>query len=101
MKIAINACYGSFGLSEKALALLKQRGLDKVDRWGNNVSRDDPRLISVIEELGHEASRVGENVVIIEIPDGVTDWYIQDYDGYETVSEGRVWRYEDNEDEEV
>lgn len=48
-------------------------------------------MISVIEELGDEASGTYGRVVVIEIPNDV-DWEIDDYDGWESIHEKhRVW----------
>ena len=55
------------------------------------LERTDKDLISVIEELGIEASGRFGRIVVIEIPDDV-DWEIDDYDGIETIHEKhRVW----------
>jgi hypothetical protein len=52
-----------------------------------SIQRDDPDLISVIEELGaDEASGLHANLSIVEIPDDV-DWEIDEYDGMECISE--------------
>jgi len=103
MKIAINTCYGGFHLSKQALFLLAEMGLNETTQWGNSrieyggsaLDRSDPRLISVIEKLGDEASSPGEDIKIVEIPDDAKDWYIIDYDGKETIHEGRTWSYEE------
>lgn len=56
-----------------------------------NLERTDEDLISVIEELGDEASGEYGSVKVIEIPDDV-DWKIDDYDGWESIHEKhRVW----------
>lgn len=138
MKIAINRCFGGFGLSDKAIEMIMKRkgfgcykykrtkykfrdGVDEFTRIDNNESsllfdyctkdlgkkineipnenywyygnleRTDEDLISVIEELGTEASGDYGDVAVIEIPDDV-DWEIDDYDGVETIHEKhRVW----------
>lgn len=62
-----------------------------VDRYGNEF-RTHPDLIKVVEELGEEkASGQLAELEIIEIPDGI-DWYIDEYDGVETIREAhRSW----------
>ena len=56
-----------------------------------DLERTDEDLISVIEELGNEASGEYGSVKVIEIPDDV-DWEIDDYDGIEAIHEKhRVW----------
>lgn len=87
MKIAINTSFGGFSLSRHAEFLLKNMGMS-TDR--HDIKRDDPRLIEIIEKLGDEASLTGD-IKVIEIPDDVKDWYIEEYDGIEWVAEGRKW----------
>ena len=78
MKIVINRCFGGFGLSAEAKALLLQQS-----RWMN---RGDPALVSVVETLGSEkASGEYAELKVVEIPDDVGEWYITDYDGNETI----------------
>ena len=100
MKVAINRCWGVFGLSEKAY---KELGF-KWDGYGyadnedfeivsddNLAYRTDKRLINVIEKLGNKASGKMSNVIIVEIPDGI-EFEIDDYDGQESVHEKhRSW----------
>jgi hypothetical protein len=90
-KIAINTCYGGFTLSEKALFLLKEKGLANTSCSCKKLERDDPRLIEVIEKLGEESSIPCGDIKIVKIPDDVKDWYIDEYDGMETIKEGRCW----------
>ena len=86
-KIVINACFGGFGLSEKAVSLL---GDDYKYEW--EIQRDDPELVRVVEALGTEASGECAELKVIQIPDGV-DWEINEYDGNEHVAEKhRTWR---------
>lgn len=90
MKVAINACYGGFGLSEKAFELYKEKAQTDIS-YANDIKRDDPILIEVIEELDHEADTCFSNLKIVEIPDGV-EWEVQEYDGYEHIAEKhRTW----------
>ena len=56
-----------------------------------DISRDDPVLIEVIEELGDAANGEHAELAIVEIPDDV-EWEISEYDGSEHVAEKhRVW----------
>ncbi len=92
MKVAINRCWGGFGLSKEAYEFL---GLEW-DGFGYAYSPDekrtDPALIECIEKIGSEkASGHFASVEVVEIPDDV-DWYIDEYDGMETVEEKhRSW----------
>jgi len=99
MEIAINTTFGGFTLSKAAIKILQTRNFGHLtDRYGNvesNNIRAHQAIIKVIKELGDEASDEG-SVKIVEIPDDVKDWYIDDYDGIEHIAEGRQWRFEEN-----
>jgi hypothetical protein len=89
-KIVINNCYGGFGLSEKAIEMmdLKDNEYEYID---DDIARDDPRLIDVVEKLGGKANGLYADLTVIEIPDDV-EWQIEEYDGMECVAEKhRVW----------
>jgi hypothetical protein len=120
MKVAINRCFGGFGISNEAFEkLLDRKGIafDKVepeeDRsflgasyfeaghtgddeyylsdYDMTQDRADPDLIAVIEELGDKANSNYSDIAIIEIPDDVK-WHIHEYDGLEHVAEDhRTW----------
>lgn len=79
MKIVINKCYGGFGLSEKAQKIL---GLAHMY---DDIERTDPKLIEVVETLGNEANGRYARLRVVNIPDDVTDWEIDEYDGAEKV----------------
>lgn len=56
-----------------------------------DIERDDPHLISIIEELGSDANDQFAELKIVEIPDDV-EWEIDEYDGWETIHEKhRSW----------
>ncbi|MEG0503181.1 MAG: hypothetical protein RR547_00920 [Raoultibacter sp.] len=89
-KIAINRCFGSFGLSGKAAEMLRSRWSD-CPKYLDDLSRDNDHLVSIVEELGDEAGDLLSELLIVEIPDGV-DWQIESYDGIEWVAEAhRTW----------
>ena len=102
-KIVYNACYGGFGLSNKAiqrysdlagLGLIYKEDSDR--GWGHwelpdgeywddsDLSRTDPILVQVVEELGKEADGPSAVLAIDELPSG-TLYHIHEYDGLETV----------------
>jgi len=114
MKIVINTCYGGFGLSEKATMLYgKKAGLNiiavpdesiksitnyyldevKDDNYfvDWDLKRNDPILVEVVEELGAESNGEYAKLKVVEIPDDVVDWRIEEYNGYEYICEGRRW----------
>lgn len=138
VKIAVNKCYGGFGLSEAGMIAYAQRkGLTlypesgricstywivppdqrptylEGDAWHNatlaereasnaaysaarisddDIPRDDPDLIAVIEQLGSEVcSGMCAKLEVVEIPDDVK-WQIEEYDGREWIAEvHRTW----------
>lgn len=111
MKIVINACYGGFGLSHEAVMRYAEiKGINLVWKQSRSlkhyykdsvsddnyfsetdIPRDDPALVQVVEELGHDADGDCANLKIVEIPDDV-EWHIHEYDGSEHVAENhRTW----------
>lgn len=113
-KIAYNACYGGFNISEEALHWLEENGSEetkkalkeerkkaeeKKDEFdgcftleqyltycvGDILSRHHPDLIRVVEALGGAASGYCSEIKIAEIEGNL--YKIDDYDGYETVVE--------------
>jgi hypothetical protein len=91
-KIVINKCYGGFGLSVKGENLFKElKGITDPDWYYNDIARDDPVLIELVETLGQEIESSYAKLKIVEIPDDV-EWEIEEYDGMEWVSEKhRTW----------
>jgi hypothetical protein len=104
-KIVVNACYGGFGLSDKALLRLEELGWPKRFRlnerkdhyphdeyWSDafddayHIRRDNHLLIQVVEDMGEEANGPYAKLEIVEIPDDV-EWQIDEYDGIEWVAE--------------
>jgi hypothetical protein len=118
VKIAINRCFGGFGISDAAFErLLTRKGIafEKVlgeskllgnsyynaGHAGDNEyylseyefceDRADPDLIAVIEEMGKESWGWAADIAIVEIPADVK-WHIHEYDGLEHVAEDhRTW----------
>jgi hypothetical protein len=99
-KIVFNGDYGGFCLSKKAIQRysdLAELGLTFIEdeyrgHWelpdgeywyGSDLSRTDPILAQVVEELGDEAGDF-TRLMIREIPEG-TRYRIDEYDGLETV----------------
>jgi len=96
MKIVINTCYGGFGLSDEAVdkyAELKGIPNDGSYRYINDIERDDPILVHVVEELGEKANGLYAELNIINIPNDVV-WHVDEYDGMESIHEDhRSWYY--------
>lgn len=58
----------------------------------NDVSRNDPDLVAVVENLGDKANGDCAELYVVEVPDDV-EWEISEYDGSESVEEvHRSWR---------
>ena len=106
MKIVINACFGGFSVSKKALLRLRElkekTALEDClegetfndgsicdfdhDSYCRDIPRDSKLLLQVINELGEDANGSRAKLSIVEVPDGV-DWQIEEYDGSEHVAE--------------
>lgn len=78
MKIVINKCYGGFGVSEEGLKMLNLK-----NDW--DVDRKDERLIELVES-GVDISGFCAELEVVEIPDEATDWEMNEYDGYESIT---------------
>ena len=54
-------------------------------------ARDDPDLVSAVEEMGDSAAGRFAKLEVVEIPDGV-EYSIEEYDGLEHIAEAhRTW----------
>ena len=117
-KVVINACHGGFSLSHEAILLYNRysgtqicwRDLEPSSSWSprlyyldpectdqhhwsdQDLVRDDPVLVRVVEELGGEAAGgPAADLKVVKIPADVS-WLIQDHDGLEWVAEvHRTW----------
>ncbi len=101
MKVAINKCFGGFGVSQE---VYKELGIKRNDygyicnddlgikKDDHNAYRSDPKFIAVLEKVGKDrCSGNFAKVVIIEIPDGI-EFEIDNYDGQESIHEKhRSW----------
>ena len=101
-KIVINVCYGGFSLSDivKDLYNASTKDIPKNERWfiEDEVERDDPILIEIIERVGliESAGPLCE-LQFVEVPDDLPSggFVIMDYDGKEWIAEKhREWFYE-------
>jgi hypothetical protein len=90
MKIVINTCHGGFGLSKEALAFYNERAGTAI-KYEDDIKRNDPILIQIVEELGEAANGSYARLKVVEIPDDV-EWTIKEYDGDEWIAEKhRTW----------
>jgi hypothetical protein len=96
-KIVINTCFGGFGLSDEAIAMFRERkgiAADERATYADEIERDDPDLIAVVEVLG--TKKAGETELgwgpclkVVEVPMWLREkgWYIEEYDGSEHIAE--------------
>jgi hypothetical protein len=110
-KVLLNKSYGGFGLSDKAFELyLNRSGIayfkedyDGVivyktsnpdeDLYADEISRKDPILIKIVEELGEEANSYHSDLYIDDIPPG-TFYNIVEYDGMECIHTPDMYGWE-------
>lgn len=94
MKVLINGGYGSFSPAGPLKEWGERCGVK--DHWDEVVwdgmmpeaiiNRTSPNAIRIVEELGSEAvSGPSSHIEVVEIPNNVTDWQINDYDGSESI----------------
>ena len=82
-EILYNACYGGWGISNKAMELYKL----KTNNFDNYYPRrNDTILIEIYKELGDEFDEKHSKTLIEKIPKQYENfYYISEYDGLETV----------------
>lgn len=102
MKIVINRCFGGFNLSQEGQKLYFElqdsdpgnwlERFQSYEHWQPwDTKRTDAALVAVVEQLGETSWGRHSQLKVVEVPDEI-DWYIQDYDGIETVHEQhRQW----------
>ena len=76
MKFVLNKCYGGFGLSDWA----------EEPMGCSEPYRDDPKFITLVTNYGGKVSGECAALVVVEIPDNTTDYAIDEYDGFETIT---------------
>jgi hypothetical protein len=101
-KIVINTSYGGFGLSDEAIAMFCERkniAADERGFYADEIERDDPDLVAVVEALGAEKASpelfIGghyepyTSLKVVEVPMWLREkgWYIVDDEGFEHISE--------------
>ena len=105
-KIAIASGETPFLLSAAAVQFVRRRkagrgidwhhrghtklALDYLRAFSRQIDRDDPALISAIEELGPDAGYERKSIVIVEVPNGTT-WEIIEVAGFECLIKNTRW----------
>ena len=104
MQMILNSCYGGFGIAGplKEWEDQKNAGLDPDADWEkwydlrDDENRTNPEAIAILEEYGTKAcSGPYARLKVVAIPDTVTDWQIDEYDGFESVlyvDGGKIYR---------
>lgn len=101
MKVVVNHCWGGFSLSPEGVEALLNAKKELTDEEvkdtrecsGRNLRRNDPILVKLVEEKGSKFMS-GElaQLEVVEIPDSLEDFWIEDNDGAERVVEPhRSW----------
>lgn len=88
MKMVINANYGGFGLNV----------VEQYEDWVLNFE-DDRFNTELVEFVETHPNECGDLAVVI-IPDDATDWEMNEYDGYESVTyvlNGKIFEAEDDD----
>lgn len=103
MKIVLNKCCNCFDISNKAFDALNydddfwrkdSRGSiearlfevwDKDENNNNMKIRTDPRFIKMMEDNPYETADYYTNLVVVEIPDEVSDWQLVSSKFYERI----------------
>ena len=82
MVFVLNKCYGSFSLSPFAMERL---GVS--DPYADLGSLQIDALAALITEYGSEkCSGRNAKLKVVEVPDTITDWMVQEYDGIEVLT---------------
>jgi len=87
--IMYNTCYGGFSLSEAAITEYNRRkspDTPRLDAMGRDIDRTDPLMIQIFREIGKQANGMCADIRLDHIPPQYkNNYYIQEYDGTETV----------------
>lgn len=97
-KVVYNACYGGFGLSRAATEKLATMGVQGAKEHladpeavrfysysARDISRHDPRLVQVVEEMGEDASGQCAALRVEDVGPGPVAYRIKEHDGNEHV----------------
>lgn len=79
MKMIINDCFGGFGVRQEVLDELE------LNDFNEEELRTAARLIEEIEN-GKDVSDDCAELKVVEIPDESTDYYLDEYDGLESIT---------------
>lgn len=95
MKLLLNKCFGGFCLNLDNIQLLTELG--RVCPINSLEFRANTDIIKILEDYtkkGYNINNPHSKITIVDIPDNITDFTIQDYDGWETcifVIDGKLY----------
>lgn len=84
MKLLLNKCFGSFSLNPNNTQLLEK--LNHICPINSLEFRANKDVINILEDYmkkGYNINSEHSKITIVDIPDNITDFTIQDYDGWE------------------
>lgn len=87
MIMVLNKSWGGFALPRE---FCREYNFDRYDE----IARDDPRLVEFVKSHGGLYEGDGVRLRLVEIPDTMTDWEKNDYDGIETITyvvDGKIY----------
>ena len=90
ISVMVNSCYGGFGFSKDALdEYIKRRppgGRKMNAARAYTISRSDPLMVQICQELGSRANGQSACIYLSDIPRKFAEFYvIREYDGQESV----------------
>lgn len=80
MKMVLNRDWGGFCLPQN---FRKAYGLHHENSY--DFDRTDPRLVKWVEDHADHKGKCGD-LAVVEIPDICTDWEMDEYDGWESIT---------------
>jgi len=86
MKIVLNRAYGGFRLPDDFELITPD------DEWED--MQTDPRLIKYVEDHNNYVETAGGILKVVDIPDNCTDYEVDEYDGWESVTyvvDGKIY----------
>lgn len=81
MRVVINACFGGFHIDQEIKDMLGITTDEESVR-----TRTNPKLLTHVEMGRNTTNWRTCKPVVLTIPDNVTDWEIEEYDGLESIT---------------
>lgn len=91
MKMVLNKSWGTFNLPEEFCSRYHITTIE--EKWA--VERTDERLIAFVEaDNAKDSKPKKKRLKVVEVPDTCTDWELNEYDGFESVTyvvDGKIY----------